>query len=76
MATNVKIRKIGNSLGILMPKEVVEQLQVKEGDALYLSVEPGQGLRATPYDPNFGKAMDAFEKTRRKYRNALNKLAK
>ena len=75
MTTTVKLRKIGNSLGLILPKEVAEQMHVSEGDTLHV-VTDANGAHLTPYDPNFDAAMDAFEQTRRKYRNALRALAK
>jgi putative addiction module antidote len=75
MATTIKLRKIGNSLGLILPKEVADQLRVSEGDTLYV-VTDTDGAHLTPYDPNFDAAMNAFAKTRRKYRNALRTLAK
>jgi putative addiction module antidote len=75
MAATVKLRKIGNSLGLILPKEVAEQLHVGEGDTLHL-VTDAAGAHLTPFDPNFEAAMEAFEQTRRTYRNALRKLAK
>ena len=76
MATKLKVRKIGNSLGVILPKEEFERLGVKEGDALYVVDAPGMGIGLTPYDPDFEAAMTAFEETRRRYRNALRELAK
>lgn len=75
MTATVKLRKIGNSLGLILPKEVADQLHVSEGDTLHV-VTDADGAHLTPYDPNFDAAMKAFEKTRRKYRNALRALAK
>jgi putative addiction module antidote len=75
MATSVKLRKIGNSLGVILPKEVAEQMRVAEGDALYI-IPDEDGARLTPFDPDFDAAMKAFGRTRRKYRNALRTLAK
>ncbi|HSN70123.1 MAG TPA: AbrB/MazE/SpoVT family DNA-binding domain-containing protein [Steroidobacteraceae bacterium] len=75
MAVTAKIRKIGNSLGLILPKEAVEQLHVGDGDTVHL-VPDEDGLRLTPYDPDFDAAMEAFDKTRRRYRNALRALAK
>ena len=75
MATTVRLRKIGNSLGVILPKEVAEQMHVREGDTLHV-VTDADGAHLTPYDPNFDAAMKAFAKTRRKYRNALRALAK
>lgn len=70
----VKLRKVGNSLGVTLPKEVLAQLNLSEGDDLIITTTP-DGLRITPYDPEFEVAMTAFERTRRKYRNALRELA-
>jgi putative addiction module antidote len=75
MATTIKLRKIGNSLGLILPKEVTDQLHVGEDDTVHYVVDT-DGLHLTPFDPNFDAAMEAFEHTRRKYRNALRALAK
>jgi putative addiction module antidote len=75
MAAKLKIRKIGNSVGLILPKEVVDQLHVGEDDTVHYVVD-ANGLHVTPYDPHFDAAMEAFEQTRRKYRNALRALAK
>lgn len=75
MSATVKIRKIGNSLGVILPKEATDRLRVADGDTLHM-VADQNGLHLTPYDPDFDVAMEAFEKTRRKYRNALRALAK
>ena len=75
MAAKLKIRKIGNSMGLILPKEVVEQLRVGEDDTVHYVVD-SDGLHVTPFDPDFDAAMKAFERTRRKYRNALRALAK
>ena len=75
MAAKLKIRKIGNSMGLILPKEVVEQLRVGEDDTVHYVVD-SNGLHVTPFDPDFDAAMKAFERTRRKYRNALRALAK
>lgn len=75
MTTTVKLRKIGNSLGLILPKEIAEQLHVGEGDLLHV-IRDADGARLTPYDPGFDASMEAFEHTRRKYRNALRTLAK
>jgi putative addiction module antidote len=74
--TTLKLRKIGNSLGLIVPKEISDRLRVKEGDELHLVVEPSGDVRLTPYDPAFDAAMKAFERTRSKYRNALRELGK
>jgi len=76
MTTQLKVRKIGNSLGLIVPKELFDLLHVQEGDTLHAVIDAEGGVRITPYDPQFEGAMKAFERTRRKYRNALRELAK
>ena len=75
MAAKMKVRKIGNSVGLILPKEVAEQLHVGEDDTVHYVVD-ANGLHVTPFDPDFDAAMEAFVETRRKYRNALRALAK
>ena len=75
MAAKLKVRKIGNSVGLILPKEVAEQLRVGEDDTVHYVVDTN-GLHVTPFDPDFDAAMEAFDETRRKYRNALRTLAK
>ncbi len=75
MAAKLKIRRIGNSVGLILPKEVADQLHVGEDDTVHYVVD-ANGLHVTPFDPDFDAAMEAFEQTRRKYRNALRALAK
>ncbi len=71
----LKIRKVGGSLGVILPKEMLDALHVSEGDQLFADSNRS-GLHLTPYDPEFEAAMEAFDRTRRKYRNALRELAK
>jgi putative addiction module antidote len=75
MSMTVKLRKIGNSLGVILPKEVADQMRVSEGDMLHI-IPDADGARLTPFDPDFESAMTAFGRTRKKYRNALRALAK
>ena len=69
------VRKVGNSLGTLLPAQIVEKLNVAEGDKLYATETP-DGIHLTPYDPDFAETMDLAEEGMRQYRNALRKLAK
>ncbi|MCU7847239.1 MAG: AbrB/MazE/SpoVT family DNA-binding domain-containing protein [Candidatus Thiodiazotropha sp. (ex Lucinoma kastoroae)] len=71
----LKLRKIGSSLGVILPKDMIENQHLKEGDQLFANAN-GEGIHMTPLDPEFEAAMAAFGKTRRKYRNALHQLAK
>ena len=75
MAVVLKLRKIGGSLGVIIPKEEVERMHLKEGDEVY-GLADGDGLLLQARDPAFERKLKAFEKTRRQYRNALRELAK
>jgi putative addiction module antidote len=69
------IRKVGNSLGTLLPAQVIEKLHVVEGDKLYVT-ETADGIYLTPYDPDFAETMDLVAEGMRQYRNALRELSK
>jgi len=71
----LKLRKVGGSIGVILPKELLEVLRVEEGDQVFADINQG-GLQLTPYDPDFEATMKAFSRTRKKYRNALHQLAK
>ncbi len=71
----LKIRRVGNSSGVILSKDLLAALQVREGDTLILTESP-DGFRLTPHDNTFEAGMKAFERTHRKYRNALRELAK
>ena len=75
MSEKIKLRRIGNSQGVVLPKEILDRYGLAEGDALYV-IDTAEGIKLTPYDPVLAKGMEAFERTRRKYRNALRELAK
>lgn len=74
MATTTKIIAIGNSAGIILPKEILTRLKVGKGDAIYLSETP-QGAYLTPYDEQFERKLEAADRVMRKYRDTLKKLA-
>jgi putative addiction module antidote len=71
----LKVRKIGGSQGIILPKELLEKLRVQEGDTLAISETP-EGIQLSAYDPDFARAMEGFGRVRRRYRDALRELAK
>ncbi|CCD93294.1 putative transcriptional regulator, AbrB family [Bradyrhizobium sp. ORS 375] len=72
----LQVRKIGNSIGLILPKEIVARLNLKEGDKLFPVEQPGGGLMLTPHDPNFEKAMTVARRGMKRYHNALAELAK
>jgi putative addiction module antidote len=72
----LKIRKFGNSLGVVLPKEVIQRLRTRDGEQVFL-IEAGDGdYRLTPYDPGFEKKMKKAEEIMGRYRNTLHALAK
>lgn len=76
MSAKTKVRKIGNSYGILLPKETLRHLHVKEGETLYLTEAPDSSLRITGGDVSFEEKMKIAERLMDQYRNALSELAK
>jgi len=72
----LKVRKFGNSLGVVLPKEVIQRLHAGDGDALFLLEAPDGSYRLTPYDPAFEAKMATAEEIIRRYRNTLHVLAK
>jgi putative addiction module antidote len=71
----LKLRKIGNSVGTLIPQEALAALNVGEGDTLYLTKAP-DGFRITPYDPEFEEQMKVAREIMKRDRNLLRALAK
>lgn len=76
MPIETKVRKIGNSLGIVLPKEALQKLRVEEGATLYLTEAPNDALTINPEDTQFGNVMALAEDGMNRYRNALRELAK
>lgn len=71
----LKFTQIGNSLGLVFPKEVTARLNVEKGDVVYLTESP-EGYKLTPYNPEFEAQMKVAEKIMKKRCNALRELAK
>jgi antitoxin MazE len=71
----LKLRKVGNSLATTWPKEILNRLNVNEGDKLHV-VETQHGVLITPYDPKFEKSMEIAKKVMARDREALKELAK
>ncbi len=71
----LKVRKFGNSLGVVLPKEVIHRLNTKDGQPLFLIEAPDGGYRLTPYDPVFEQKMAKAEDILGRYRNTLHVLA-
>ena len=72
----LKIRKVGNSLGLVLPKEVISRLRTAEGQDVFLLEGPNNTYRITPFDPAFAQKMEKAEEIMARYRNTLHVLAK
>jgi putative addiction module antidote len=72
----LKVRKIGNSLGVVLPKEAISRLRADEGERLFLIEGPNGTYQLTPYDPAFEKKMEKAEEIIGLYRNTLHALSK
>jgi putative addiction module antidote len=72
----LQVRKIGNSVGLILPKELLARLKLKEGDKLYVVEQTERGLKLSPYDPKHAKAMEIARRSFRKYADTYKALAK
>ncbi|MFZ0745857.1 MAG: AbrB/MazE/SpoVT family DNA-binding domain-containing protein [Terracidiphilus sp.] len=74
MTAAARIISVGNSAGIILPKEVLARLNVGKGDTLYITETPA-GFQVSPYDEEFGAKMEIADCMIRRYRDAFKKLA-
>ena len=74
MINTLKLTTVGNSVGVVLPKEILSKLRVEKGDTLYV-VETAEGIELTAYRPDFAAQMDAAEEVMRENRDVLRKLA-
>ena len=72
----LKLRKVGNSIGVVLPREVLAHLRAGEGQELFLVEGPNNIYRLTSFDPSFQKKMEKAEEIMGRYRNTLRELAK
>ena len=72
----LQVRKIGNSIGFILPKETAVRFNLREGDRLFVVEQPDGGLLLTQHDPDFEKAMEVARRGMKRYHNALAELAK
>ncbi len=73
--STMKITTIGNSLGVVLSKDLLARLRVDKGDTLYATETP-EGIELTPYNPEFVRQMDLAENIMREDRDILKRLAK
>ncbi len=69
------VTKIGNSTGVILPKEATAHLKIKPGDSVFLTETP-DGYAITAYDPEFAEQMEIAREGMTRYRNTLRELAK
>lgn len=74
MPNETTIRRIGNSAGLTIPKDVLERAHLAEGDEVQI-IETEEGILISPYDPEFEEAMEVYREGARRYRNAMKELA-
>jgi putative addiction module antidote len=73
--TTLKLTQIGNSVGVILPKEVLARLKLEKGDTVFVT-EAADGIKLTPYDPAFETQMSQARGIMKKRRNVLRELAK
>ncbi len=72
----LEIKKIGNSDGVILPRELMQRLDLKRGQQLHIVELAGGGFQAVPYDPDFEKSMEIADQLMEQYRDTLSALAK
>lgn len=72
----LQIKKIGNSTGLILPKELLARLKLAEGDKLHVVEQTERGLKLSPYDPKHAKAMEIARRSFRRYADTYRTLAK
>lgn len=72
--TTLKLTTVGNSTGVVLPKEILQRLRVEKGDTLYV-IETPNGIELSPYNPDFAAQMEVAERVMREDRDVLRKLA-
>lgn len=72
----LEIKKIGNSDGVILPRELMQRLDLKRGQQLHITELAGGGFQALPYDPDFERAMEIADQLMDQYRDTLLALAK
>ncbi len=76
MILELKIRKVGNSVGIILPKEALAHLKVAEGDSVAVTEGPDGSLRLSPASSEVTRQMEVVQDVMQRYRHTLRELAK
>jgi putative addiction module antidote len=72
----LQVKKIGNSVGLILPKDLLARLKLKEGDRLHVIEQTERGFKLTPYDPKHAKAMKIARQVMEEYQDTFRALAK
>jgi putative addiction module antidote len=72
----LQVRKIGNSVGLILPKDLLARLKLSEGDKLHVVEQTERGIKLSPYDPKHAKATEIARRSFRKYADTYKALAK
>ena len=72
----LQIKKIGNSVGLILPKELLARLKLSEGDKFHVVEQTDRGIKLTPYDPKHAEAMEIARRSFRRYADTYRALAK
>jgi putative addiction module antidote len=75
-AMKIEIKRVGNSDGLILPRELMQRLDLKRGQFLHLVELAGGGFQALPYDPDFEKTIEIADQVMDEYRDTLSALAK
>jgi len=75
MSEKIKLRKIGNSQGVVLPKEILDRHGLAAGDVLYV-IDTAEGIKLTPNDPDFEAVLESNRDYMKRHRNALHELSK
>lgn len=76
MVLELKLRKVGNSVGLILPKEALAHLKVAEGDSVSVTEGPDGSLRLAPTTSEVSRQMEAVQDVMQRYRHTLRELAK
>ena len=76
MTMKIEIKKIGNSDGLILPRELMQRLDLKRGQQLHVTELAGGGLQLLPYDPDFETTIEIADEILDEYRDTLATLAK
>ena len=76
MILELKLRKVGNSVGVILPKEALAHLKVEEGDSVSVTEGPDGSLRMSPHKVEVARQMEVVQDVMKRYRHTLRELAK